>query len=233
MKITEFTATAEILGKTREVRVRMEEHHDGEKYVKVPVFQIEGMTADEGQIAVQALSRISYQKVEVTGPDPDRFIGGMTEAVKEEPETKKEPGRRGRKPAEPKVDTPVEAVKVEEAPAIATPEPEPERKAAPSPEVKEEPKAETPKTKGKKAAPAAAMELPDNIKTTGSMKELLTYMVEQGGVKNADDLVAQCTALREVVPVLTKVPDVDARVRRAVEVLGLFASDEAEAAAAN
>lgn len=145
-----------------------------------------------------------------------------------------------------KAQAPAEAPKAAEAPAPEKPKPA-AKKAAEAPKPAEEPKVEAPKVEEPKPEPAKAakapkadkpaaekpptngvapLELPDAVKATGSMKELLHWLVEEGKVATADDLVAQCIALKDQVPILGKVPDVDQRVRRAVEVLGLFASTE-------
>lgn len=63
--------------------------------------------------------------------------------------------------------------------------------------------------------------LPDNIKNTASMRDLLTYLAEHG-VGSMDAMVATCMSIQKDVPILAKVPKVDERVRRACEVLQLF-----------
>jgi hypothetical protein len=234
MKITEFTATAEILGKQRIVKVSETLDYEGDKEVRRFVTSIVDMSADEAQVAIRMLGNATYTKVEVNTPDPDRFVQAVADAASPaEGEPKKEPARKGRKPADAKPDTSAEAKK-DEVPAASSTETKQETPAVE--EKQPEPPKEEKAAKPKKDKPATttgtvkAMELPDNIKQTGSMKELLYYMVEHG-VANVDQLVEQCKALHQVVPVLSKVPDVDTRIRRAVEVLNLFADDEAAAPA--
>ena len=69
---------------------------------------------------------------------------------------------------------------------------------------------------------ASAIKLPDEVINTSSMRELLSYLADNG-VTTVDQMVEECLALKTTVPILGKIPDVDSRVRRASEVLGLFA----------
>lgn len=87
------------------------------------------------------------------------------------------------------------------------------------------------KPASKPASAVGLPELPDTVKGTSSMRDLLTYLSEHG-VGSVDAMVDACKALKDVVPILGKVPDVEQRVRRAVEVLGLFATDGASEASA-
>lgn len=80
---------------------------------------------------------------------------------------------------------------------------------------------------GPKHVDAAA--LPDTVKNATSMRDLLTWLAEKGGVTSIDAMVVACEDLKPVVSILTKVPDVGTRVRRACDVLALF-STEVEAA---
>lgn len=77
-------------------------------------------------------------------------------------------------------------------------------------------------------ASAAATNLPDNVRNTTSMRDLLTYLSEHG-VDSIDAMVATCQVLQKDVPILSKVPKLDERVRRACEVIQLFAAPEPEA----
>lgn len=76
-------------------------------------------------------------------------------------------------------------------------------------------------------ASAAVSGLPDNVRNTTSMRDLLTYLAEHG-VDSMDAMVATCVTIQKEVPILAKVPKVDERVRRACEVLQLFPEKPAE-----
>lgn len=80
-------------------------------------------------------------------------------------------------------------------------------------------------------AAAAVSGLPDAVRNTTSMRDLLTYLAEHG-VDSMDAMVAACVTLQKDVPILAKVPKVDERVRRACEVLQLFPEKAAEETAA-
>jgi hypothetical protein len=131
--------------------------------------------------------------------------------------------------ADAKPATATKAAPAKQAAKAKDPEPakeEPKAEAAPEPKpAKEEPKAVTKAAKAKPEEPTdAGPELPDNIKNTNSMRDLLTYLADHG-VDSADAMVATCTVLKKDVPILSKVPNVDERVRRALDVLNLFAPE--------
>lgn len=68
-------------------------------------------------------------------------------------------------------------------------------------------------------------ELPQAVRNTTAMRDLLVWMVDEAKVPDVDTLVRVCSEAKDSIPVLAKVPDVDTRVRRAVEVIDLFNSD--------
>ena len=177
--------------------------------------------ADLKATLLALLGTVNINKIEVQAQDPDKFAEKVAESVAAQPATK----TKAKKAEEPKAATPAA-----------------EKPAEPAAAKKDEPKQETPKNGVSKktaepaaqtATPAASagtgtaieVELPDEVKNTSSMRDLLNYLAEHG-VKDADTMVATCTAMKASVPILSKVPDVDARVRRAVEVLGLFNQPE-------
>lgn len=218
MKITEFTAEVTLLGKTRTIRVS-----DNSVGDEKPTFgvTIEPMDADETRQMIGIL----------TGSAESPVVGKVTPEAKPEPEKPTAP-KGG--PAKKKETTPVankpepEKVEAKEEPA-ADPEPEPE-KPKPEPKKTESKKngaAEKPASTG---AAALSVDLPDAIKNTSSMRDLLTYLADNG-CKDIETMVATCISLKATVPILGKVPDVDTRVRRATEVLGLFAPPEEDATA--
>jgi hypothetical protein len=94
----------------------------------------------------------------------------------------------------------------------------------PVPQVEEEGKeqqddtAEKPKPKAVAlvADPKAAKALHDMT----SLGEVVVYLYEKGTVE-VDALVAQCAALKEEVPLLSRIANLDERVRRAYEIKGL------------
>jgi hypothetical protein len=192
MKITEFTATATILGQDRQVSVRQDYNasstsKDGEDPPPVYGFTITPCDADLAQKLIGILAGSV----------------GVVEPIKE-------------------------------TPAVAATKPK-TTKAKPEPESQVEatggtaqPAAEAPKTEAKKTKKldqpvmSIAVELPDNIRNTGTMRELLTYLVDKGGVPTVELLVTTCEALKDSVPILGKVPDVRGRIVKAAEVLNLF-----------
>lgn len=176
---------------------------------------------------------VTVNKVEVKDTQPDRFVEAVVEAVKV-PEPKPATPAATRAPRAKKPE-------VEAAPA-PTPEPtaqadEPQAAAEPTPAPAPEKKAKS-KTTAVMVEPGAeginipaVQHLPESVKNASSMREILTYFADNG-VTDVDTMIKACTAVRGQVAILQKVPDVDSRVRRAAEVLGLFApSDEVEAAA--
>lgn len=53
------------------------------------------------------------------------------------------------------------------------------------------------------------------------LRDVLIYLLEHGNCQTADSLVSACKDLKDSVPVLQRVADLDDRVRRAAEVLGV------------
>lgn len=96
---------------------------------------------------------------------------------------------------------------------------------APTPAAKKDP------VSAAAGAASAVTGLPDAVRNTTSMRDLLTYLAEHG-VDSMDAMVAACVTLQKDVPILAKVPKVDERVRRACEVLQLFPEKAAEEPAA-
>lgn len=74
----------------------------------------------------------------------------------------------------------------------------------------------------------AGPQLPDEIKNTNSMRDLITYLHDKAGVDSADAMVATCEVLKKEIPMLSKVPNVKDRVERALAVLGLFPETAAQ-----
>lgn len=160
---------------------------------------------------------VNAAKLQVAGDDPDKTVAKVAEKPKAA--AKATTAKPEAKP-EPEPSKPTEGEKQAETPATveAKPEPEPEKPKAKPTTKKAEPKSEEPA--------GDAPELPDNIKNTNSMRDLLTYLSEHG-VDSVDAMVAACTVLKKDVPILSKVPNVEDRVRRALDVLALFTTEEA------
>lgn len=161
------------------------------------------LLAGEGQLAA---ANVTVEKVAVKEPEP---------AKTEAPKQTRAPRQ---KPAETKVEPEVDHAVPTGAAEIGL---NAEKEAA----------AKNGKTAQQKKAPSqdgAALysgpALPDEIKNASAMRELLVWLSESGGVKDVDQMVDACKALKDVVPILGRVPDVDSRVRRAVEMLDLFSN---------
>ncbi len=208
IKIDEFKGTATVLGMTRIVQLAPT-YVDGKEVFHLLITP---MNMAETQ---ELLSRI--------GP---ALAGDFAATLTVVPDSK---------PAKPKKATepPKEATKAE-------PEPEPDPEPA-KPETKADaPAEEAPKVEAAKPAKAkkadketgvTPMEMPDKIKKVATMRELLVWMLESGGVKTAAEMIAQCVALQKEIPLLTKVPQVAERVERAITALGLFPAAEEQQAA--
>jgi hypothetical protein len=223
LKFRDFRAEATVLGKTRSVC-----------YGANSCLVIEDLSVEEAMTIIGLLtgSGVSVGRtVEVPVKDPDRFVAAVTAAVAD---------AKAQDPEPPKADKPKAAKAAPKRETKPAPEPVAEAQAEPAVEATPEPtpEPEKPKAAAKPAAPAKPKEAPpppdgftpielsDAIQGTSSMRDLLTYLAENG-VKTVDDLVAQCQHYKAQVPILGKVSDVDQRVRRAAEVLGLFATAEA------
>lgn len=161
--------------------------------------------ADHQEFRTILLGLLGSTPAQVTNTNNSAPPATPSPAAAPEPEAKPKAAAKGKPPAPPKEDAPA-------APAVTETKPAPAEKAAPV-DVGGQPG------------------LPDHIRGTNSMRDLLTYLVEHGA-DSADAVVASCVALKKEVPILTKVPNVEDRVRRALEVLDLFpkAADEADAA---
>lgn len=173
---------------------------------------------------------VNVNQIHVSSDEPDKVV---EKAVASHKAATANGAAKPDKPAtaKPKAETKPAETKAaaDPVPENATPEPakeEPVKEAAPKPAAKKAAKEEP------APAPAGnAPELPENIKNTNSMRDLLTYLAEHG-VDSADAMVATCTVLKKDVPILSKVPNVDERVRRALDVLALFPAPGEETAQA-
>ena len=161
-------------------------------------------------ILLGLVANVNLTKIDVRSDDPDKVAEKIADAAKDQPaktSTKKaadKPKETKQEAKEPEPSAPDESVEKAKKEASAN--------------AKKPSKAEEGDTKGP--------ELPDNIKNTNSMRDLLTYLSEHG-VDSADAMVATCQVLKKDVPILSKVPNVDERVRRALEVLALYPEGEA------
>ncbi len=168
-------------------------------------------------ILAELLGGVSITKIDVKSDNPDKVVEKIAEKAHTngvaKPAEKKATAAPAKKPEPAADDAPVQG-KGEDAAAEAKPEPKPAEKKA------------TTKAKPEPAAEGNAPELPDNIKNTNSMRDLLTYLSEHG-VDSVDAMVAACVVLKKDVPILSKVPNVEERVRRALDVLALFAAPDA------
>ncbi len=172
---------------------------------------------------------VNVNQIHVSSDEPDKVIEKAVAS-----HNKAATANGAAKPDKPTTAKPKAETKPAETKAAADPVPE---NTTPEPAKEEPAKEAAPKPAPKKAAkeepaPAGnAPELPDNIKNTNSMRDLLTYLAEHG-VDSADAMVATCTVLKKDVPILSKVPNVDERVRRALDVLALFPAPSEETAQA-
>lgn len=80
-----------------------------------------------------------------------------------------------------------------------------------------------PLVKGTKVVVHKIGAVPDHIRHSGSMKDILTWLSRNGATNNKE-LVAACHQLRPSVPIFQRVPDLDGRVKKAADILGLFRS---------
>jgi hypothetical protein len=53
------------------------------------------------------------------------------------------------------------------------------------------------------------------------LRDVVVYLHEKHGCKSARDVLALCTSLRERVPVLARITNLDERVLRTAELLGI------------
>lgn len=118
-------------------------------------------------------------------------------------------------------------------PAPAAPPPPKKKAAAPPPEEEEEVEEEEapPPKKGKKAAPVEEEEVEEEaaadeeevdpkLISAKKLKDVLAVLMDQG-ITDVEDLKAECARLKEVVPVLSRIAELDARIDRTLEVMDM------------
>lgn len=185
-------------------------------------LNIEADTPEEfRKILLAILGNVNVTNVAIKSDDPDRVAAKLVESAKPAASKPAAKPKAAEKPAEPAPDVEDTGKTVTEVKATNGAATEPEKPAEkPKKAAKKEPE------QAADAGAQPAPELPDHIKNTNSMRDLLTYLAEHG-VDSADAMVATCTVLKKEVPILSKVPNVEDRVRRALDVLALFPEGDA------
>jgi hypothetical protein len=99
------------------------------------------------------------------------------------------------------------------APPESEPEPIPAAKPASAPATALEPEP-------KATAPAGGNGVPEEVLAAKKLRDVVSYWYDSG-VTDADEIVARCVAVKDKVEVLRRMRNVEDRVRRAIDVLGL------------
>lgn len=79
---------------------------------------------------------------------------------------------------------------------------------------------DAPKAKPKAEAPADDGELPEELSGAKKLRDVVSYFYDSG-ITDPEEIVARCVAVKDGVKVLARIKNVEDRVRRALDVLGL------------
>ncbi len=148
-------------------------------------------------------------------PTSDVITPAMKEALKSKPATKAKPA-----PHEPDED---EEEMEENEHGVLQPKGHMEKVYAkhgkdPEPEGDdEEEEAPKPKAKAPAAKPAVAKELLEARK----LRDVLAYLMDKESLTDHDELKARCAAIKESVPCLQRITDLDSRIDRTLEVMDM------------
>ena len=207
-RLRSYKAEAEVLGQPHLVEV------DGDAK-RMTICDVDLETA------LRILRSLTMGKLVGVEPDPTSAALG---AGPVEPAPSTQPVRKVRVVPLPKD----ELVPVPAPAPVPTPEPavasETEGSSVEEEEEEKEEEEEPKATEGDPAptdrAEVAADSLPPAIMEAAKLRDVLLFL-DKRGVHGADALVAECERLRDAVPLLSRVADLELRVRRTCKTMGL------------
>lgn len=109
----------------------------------------------------------------------------------------------------------------EDIPFPETPKAKVKAKPAPEPEEEEDAddeEEEAPKPKAKASANGKEKPLPEAILNARKLRDVLAFMMDKG-ITDPEDLKAECARIKDRVPALQRIADLDSRIDRTLEVM--------------
>lgn len=247
LRVDDFSATADVLGMVKQIRYSKAdqmlciEATSADEAVAIlgqlSIGKVTGLTAETTPAGEQELVATAFETTEAAqpaAPAPEPQPAPKAKAPAPQPAPPAEaapPAKEEPKPAKAEK----AAAPTEKRPAKRKPRkqrkladdiastPEPAAEPAPAPEP-----APTPAPVEKSADPAPAPSngagsngISEDLRQAKKMRDVISIIFDEGG-KDVDSILSRCREIQPHIPVLARVRNLDDRVRRAIEVMGII-----------